>query len=52
MGVELPMEEGEYRSWKIIVRDDEGFVVCRLIMAIINDPLDPAGDRQLRPVDP
>ena len=50
MSRDLPMNEGEFKSWKVIVRDDAGLIVCRLIMAIINDPLDPEDDRRLRPV--
>lgn len=50
MGVELPMTPGEFRSWTVIVRDDADVIVCRLIMAIINDDLAPGAARVLRPL--
>ena len=46
---EPPMQDGEFRTWTATVRDDNGDLVGRFILAFVADAIATTGNRVLRP---
>ena len=49
LGLGKPLQEGEFRTWTVAVRDEVGTIMCRYIMAVVADQCGAIADRVLGP---